>query len=351
MLYSRDYFVYLETLAIAKTFIEVWTQSISVSMVQSEQKEIESHKADEKIRKYNADGQLLAYRSENKEKHLVVSKGKDPATRWEKLIPAKVKRPIPNQKRWTIPDNWDQRIYYKRNSIAYGFYHVPEVDVWAKVSIPTNNWLIDAWYGVESVGKLNFEPVGNLASKKEIRELADKYEEKYSRENVEKNAELIREIADNWDLVEKELEMATEFVLKEGVQEKLSDRSRIRADEKGQIEFNYRVFRPEDILSDVIDLSKYDMPLSIAFDEIRGEDLIPDHYAFRPRIDSSDIDMEYYLKGLIESGLNPAKAIDYYMVEQKEISQTKWASMRNIDQSTVSNNVKKATRKLKSAHQ
>lgn len=52
------------------------------------------------------------------------------------------------------------------------------------------------------------------------------------------------------------------------------------------------------------------------------------------------------LVGLIERGCTPAEALDYYMVELGPHTQTSWAAIRGINQSSVSENISKAREKL-----
>jgi len=306
--------------------------------------------SDELVREYRTPpgDRLYAYRSEDGDHHIVVSRGDEPGTRWEKRIPTTVKRPIPGQKRWTIPENWEQRVYSKRDSIAYSLYYVPESDVWARVSIPTNDWLTDAWYRVKAVGDLNVEPVGELGSSYDVRQLANEYEEKHNADGVEEDAEAFREIADNWDIVEEDLRLTTEWVRDEGLDEMQPGDQPIHADRDWQIEFHQdRIFRPGEALKQAVDLSEYEIPLSVIFDELREAGLLPSHYSFELVLDDSSIDMEYYVRGLIEAGASPAEAVDYYMVEVEDLTQTAWAEERGVDQSTVSGNVSQAKDEFK----
>lgn len=49
---------------------------------------------------------------------------------------------------------------------------------------------------------------------------------------------------------------------------------------------------------------------------------------------------------LVERGLTPAEAVDYHAVVEEGLSQTEWGQRRGIAQSSVSENVSKARRKL-----
>lgn len=297
--------------------------------------------SDGQVRRYSADGTLYAY--QEGDDHVVVSRGREPATKWTDRVPATVERPVPGQKRWTIPDNWEKRAVSKRDTIAYGLFYVPDSDVWARVSIPTNDRLVDAWHRVQAVGNLNAKPAGKIGSRHEIIEFANEYEDRYDAEGVEDEAEVIREIAKNWEVVEKELDMATDWVCPDGLDHIRVGDQPISTDEDWVIEFYDMIFRPEEALERVVDLPD-DIQLSIILDELA--DLLPDRYRFELTLDDSSIDMEYYIQGLIEAGVSPAEAVDYYMVEVKGWTQTEWADKRGVDQSTASGNVSQAESKL-----
>jgi len=305
--------------------------------------------SDELVREYRTPpgDRLYAYRSDDGDHHIVVSRGDEPGTRWEKRFRATVERPIPGQKLWTIPDNWEKRVHSKRDSIAYGLFYVPDSDTWARVSIPTNDWLTDAWYRVKAVGDLDVEPVGELASSYELRQHADDYEQDHNVEPAKEDAELLRKIADNWSVVEEDLRLTTEWVRDEGLDQMQPGDQPIHADRDWQIEFHQdEIFKPLRALGEGIDFDEYDIPASALLEELRDVGL-PSHYSFELTLDDSAIDMEYYTRGLIEAGASPAEAMDYYMVEIVGMTQTAWAKERGVDQSTVSGNVSQAKEKFK----
>lgn len=43
-------------------------------------------------------------------------------------------------------------------------------------------------------------------------------------------------------------------------------------------------------------------------------------------LDDTGIDMEYHVRGLIEAGVSPVKAVEYYMIEVKGLTKTEWVS-------------------------
>jgi len=305
----------------------------------------EVRNSDELVRDYRTPpgGRLYGYRADDGDHHVVVSRGSEPATEWEKRVPATVERPIPGQRLWTLPDNWEQRVVSQRDDIAYGLFYVAESDVWARVSIPTNDWLSDAWYQVTAVGDLAVKPVGDLGSSFDVRRLADEYEERHGHEAAGEDAQAIREIASNWGVVEEELRHATEWVRTDGLDEMQPGGQPLHADRDWQIEFHSnRIFRAGEALKQVIDISEYEAPLSVLLDELRDADLLPSYYEFELTLDDSALGMQHYTRGLIEAGASPPEAIDYHMVEIVGMTQTAWADERGVDQSTISGNVSQA---------
>jgi len=296
--------------------------------------------SDDRVRHYSADGYLYAYREGNE--HVVVSRGRDRGDNWTKRVPAERRRVVPGQKLWTVPDNWEHRATSKRDTIAYGLYRIPETGHWVKLSHSTNDHLVDCWYQVKAVGDLDVSPVGDLGSRHEVRTLASEF-------TVEEDAEALRDVADNWAAVEEDLRETVEWVATEGLDELGGGDQQVPVDSDWQVEFHQdRVFRPGEALKREMDLSEYEIPLSVILDELREAGLLPSYYAFELSLDSSAVGMEYYTRALEEAGCSSPETLDYYWVEIAGMTQTQRADERSVDQSTVSGNVSKAKGKLDS---
>ena len=289
---------------------------------------------------------LYAYRTDDGDHHIVVSRGNEPSDRWEKRVPAERDRLVPGEQLWTIPDNWELRVRDSRDDHAMGLFYNDEIDTWARISIPTNNWLTDAWYGVKAVGDLEVEPDGNLGSSYDVRQYADEFEQQHEGEEVAEDAEAFRAVADGWDEVEEELRLTLDWVRDEGIEQlRAADQPLSTSD--WEVEFRNRVFRSGDALERAADLSDYEIPTSELVDQLRRADLLPGYYRFELGLDDSGIDMEYYMQALIEAGCSPPEALDYYMVEIADMTQSEWADERGIAQPSVSGNIKDAKRLLK----
>lgn len=301
-------------------------------------------RSDDLVRSYTTPPgeRLYAYRTDDGDHHIVVSRGKEPGDRWEKRVPAERDRVVAGQQLWTIPDNWEKRAHVTRDSIAYGLFTVPETDHWVKLSIPTNDWLGDAWYGVKAVGDLSVEPVGELGTARDVHEIAREYE---ADGHVE-SAVAMGKIADNWDAVETDLEMTLEWVRDEGLDQQQPGDQPIRLSDDWELEFHQdRIFRPGEALGREVDLSECEIPDGVLLDELRNAGLIPSYYKFKLGLDDT-VGMEYCMRALTEAGCSPPEALDYYMVEVKGLTQSGWADERGIAQPSVSKNVKNAKRAL-----
>lgn len=271
--------------------------------------------------------------------HVVISRGDEPATRWKKIESATVEHPVEGLQRWTIPDNWDRWGTATQDTIAYGLFHVPESDVFATLSIPTNDWLVDAWYGVKKVGSLSVTPVGELGSSLDVRNLARQLEE----EGRDNDAEAFRALGSNWDVVEKELNAAVEWVRDEGLDNLRSHGRPLQVDERWHIEFSReRIFRPTESIQQAIDTNEYDIPANIMTDHLNDEGLLPDYYRFALSVDSEAINITHCIRGLVEAGATATEAVDYCMTELAGDTQQQWANSRGVAQPTVSENVSRA---------
>jgi len=284
---------------------------------------------------------LYAYR--DGDEHVIISNGSEPNTRWTDRVPAERDRLAPGEQLWTIPDNWEQRVHVTRETIAYGLYYNADLDIWAKISIPTNNWLVDAWYAVKSVGELDVETAGDLGSQSDVLAAADDFAEAGHKDD----AEAFREIANNWPEFEREQGMAADWVRSEGLWDSVSGDVSVQLDEDWTAEFQQHIFKATNVLEQATDIDEYDIPAREAVEELRRRDLLPNPYRFRVGIDPSSVDMTYHVRALVEAGCSASEALDYHMVENEGMSQTDWATERSIDQSTVSGNVSDAKRELK----
>lgn len=302
----------------------------------------EVRNSDDAVRHYSADGHLYAYR--DGDEHVVVSRGKEPSARWTRRVAAERKRVVPGQQLWTIPGNWRQVASIPRDALDYGIFSVPETSQYVTLSIPTNEYLVDAWYGVKAVGELTVAPVGDLGSRRDVQQIADEY----AADGHEKDAEAMQEVASAWGAVEKELEAAVEWVRNEGLKQIRAGDQPLPASSDWTIEFNRdRVYRPGETLARETNIENYEIPLGVILDELRDHAGLPSYYKFEMGVNGSERTMQHDVRALIEAGCSPPQALDYYMAEFEGLSQSAWADERGKAQPSISKNVSEGESHLK----
>jgi len=232
----------------------------------------------------NPDGTVVAYR--DGDEHVVISRGDEPRTRWTKRVPAERMDVESGDQLWTIPDNWECVARESRDAIAYGIYEIDGSNNMVKLSIPTNNHLVDKWYGVKRVGSgLTADAEGTLGTADDVRALADDLESD-DIDHVD-DPEALRRIADHWDAVEEDLQMAEHWVAGEGIDQQRPVPQPLHLDDWAT-EFQTRVFKPGEVIEREVDLSDLDTDTSLLLDALRDDDLLPSHYRFRISLEVSD---------------------------------------------------------------
>lgn len=299
----------------------------------------EARHDDSLVREYSADGHLYAYR--DGDDHVIVSNGREPHTRWERVEPAIRRRLVPGQKLWTIPDNWELRIFSKRDDHARGLYFEVETELWADISIPTNNYLVDAWYSVQAVGALDAETVGDLGSLGDAYGVADELDDV-----DEALADGVREVARNWRQLGEAYDHDLEYAIEDGPWwDDLQAGEYVSVSSDFVFEAAQALYRPDLFVEDAIELPDGISARDVTR-ELREAGLLPNPYEARFSVDGSDIGMRYLVRALIETGCSATAALDYHMVECEGLTQTAWADERGGHQPTVSDNVATAKRHL-----
>lgn len=297
---------------------------------------------DDLVRDYSPLPHHRCYAYRDGDTHVVVSKGDEPAERWVREAPATLTRPIEGQRLWTIPDNWETFARSTRETIAYEIHYVPETDSYVELSVPTNDHLVDAWYGVQSVGDLIVEPASELGTPEDVWEAREAYVESHGEDDV---AAVLKTLVDAWIHVETELGYALEQVRDERLPEP-TDAEPISADDEWMVTFPNYYVRIQDAIEREYEFPGDRTALSIALDELRDAGVLPRQDAVRLSVTSMEQDTEYVIRGLVGSSASASAALDYAMVTSGELTQTEWATERGVDQSTVSENVRKAERVL-----
>jgi len=292
---------------------------------------------DDEVRHYSADGTLYAYREEGE--HVVVSRGRDRGNKWTKRVPATRDAVVEGEHLWTIPDNWEHRVSIDGvGDRRYAIYHIPESSVDVELSVPENNHLVDAWYGVQTVG-----------------ELAVTYED-----SIDWDA-LDHEIEAGWDIdavaedttdaleslqlrrrsFEREFaEQVDEFAeeaLFEGAHEPVAMQGRT-TDPWGD------VFDAEPLVEEYLDVD--DETHETVMETLNAASVIPHYPEVHVEVTECQLPEGYRIRALTEAGCSPPQAVDYLMTEIVGDSQTAWAETRGKAQPSISSNVSDAKQEL-----
>lgn len=304
-------------------------------------------------RTYSADGTLRAYR--DGDEHVVVSNGRDRSDQWTKRVPAERTHVAPGEHLWTIPDNWEQtyRIDHGDHHNPQRIYRIPETDVEVRVSVPHNNYLVDAWYGVQSVGESVVTFAGELDRDAARQALEDAEESGRHDDLVIKGLRGLVERDYRWDAFVS----AFEESIAEYGPEALEPRGhhevrRVTADGTDPWHDHYEI---DYVLADAIGHTvENDMDVLRAIESLLQEPpsgsvsaAVPIYPEVTVKMDTSGVGADYHIQALVQAGCSPAEALDYYYVERVGMSQTAWAAERDCDQSTVSKNIRGAKRELK----
>ena len=259
---------------------------------------------------------------------------------------------MPGQKLWTIPDNWEKRVHSSRDSIAYGLFYIPESDVWVKLSIPTNNWLVDAWYAVKSVGSLTVEPATEVGNYSQMRDALDDYQQTIDGEDLPEDIhqaeqDIIEAVRRNWRSVRDGVNEATR--MHEAPWDDPSSPV-TRVDGEWVYEDQMPIFRPKVDIKHVADVDQWtdnhDTALSEIIRTLRNDGILPNPYKLQLGINSSTLDMDYYIRACEAWGCSPTEALDYYYVEVDGETQTDRAERRGVGQDAVSRVISGAKNEL-----
>lgn len=298
--------------------------------------------SDDEVRHYSADGTLYAYREDGE--HVVVSQGKEPATKWTKRVPARRTAVAPGEQLWTIPDNWQHYCNIRDTDVStYAVYHIPGPDVEVLVSAPTKTHLVDAWYGVKRVGELT-ATYDDEIDWDELREFVDEFED---RDEVDEEVlDALRSLYRRSTSVENDFEQAVnEFALESlertyGLDDHANTLEDWTVDPWGE-----HAFQSDDIVRD--HLTHHGDVDDEVLEELSRLSVIPRYPRVRVDVESGvGLPKGYHMRALTQAGMTPPEALDYRMVEQLEMSQSEWARERGIAQPSVSSNVTQAKRKL-----
>ncbi|AUX08259.1 hypothetical protein AArcSl_0609 [Halalkaliarchaeum desulfuricum] len=291
---------------------------------------------DLEVRRYG-NSALYAYREGDD--HVIVFKGNES---WTKRIPARRNATVPNERLWTVPENWVPKLEIKGDGDRdYTVYRIPENKVDVLISVPVTVDADEAWYGVESVGKLRFS----------LDETLDQYEFSAALSDIEAQSnhdedvlEALRRIERKWLIFKREYESRVDDCSPDVFWDAVESNGTPRIDGRSVDPWEDS-FDVAHLLEEILDI---DENVSRTVKEILEDvDAIPVTPSIEVTVEEDDSFADYFdFQGLIEAGCSPAEAVDYAMVVLTERTPEEWAATRNVDLNTVGENIQKARQQL-----
>lgn len=297
------------------------------------------HTEDE-VRTYSADGTLYAYREGDE--HVVVSRGREARDKWTKRVPAERTAVVTGEQLWTIPDNWEKRLAINgAGSSRYAVYRIPETGVDVCVTVPSKNHLVDAWYGIRSVGGLSvtYDDSCDWDALDDCVEVVRDIDE-VSDEVVDALAELSRRS----DSFEREFEAEVNEFAEEALFETRTPGT--PSIEGWTVDPWGDIFVVESLVGEFLDIGGE--TLEGVMMDLRNENIIPSYPTVKVDVaDRAGLPEGFDDFALTEAGCSPPEAMDYKMTEILGLSQTEWADdYRRKTQGSISGNVGEARKKL-----
>lgn len=291
------------------------------------------------VRYYSAGGHLYAYR--DGDDHVVVSRGNDPQTRWTKRVPAERAAILAGEHLWTIPENWEHRVNIEGAAEArYAIYHIPETDVDVLVTVPHKKHLVDAWYGVQSVGELTVT-----------------YDDELDWDELEARLEDLEDVeeadADVVDALETIYGLQARFERKfiEGVDIHAKRALFEGAHEPVPVtEWTTEpwgdTFDIEPLVRDFLEVDNETRDGVLR--ELKEADVFPRYPTVRVDVDDEASRPDGYdIRALVEAGASGAETVDYLITEHYDLmTQTDWSEVRGKGPSAISKNVSGAESEL-----
>lgn len=302
----------------------------------------EVRNSETEIRRYRG-GTLYAYRDDDE--HVVVLDGNES---WTKRVPARRTATIPDERLWTIPDNWTKKLEIANNDgREYAVFRIPETEVDLLVSTPVSVDANEAWYGVEAVGELRFSISDTLDQYGLSTGLTDLELEEDHNEDV---LEALRRTERQWLTFKREYENyfednAPEAFWNEVKENDWDDRDRTPRIDGRSIDLWEELNDVNSLLVDALDIDE-DISATVA-ELLVDVGAIPDV----PTVELTVVENEtlpdgFDLQALIEAGCSPDAAVDYAMVVRSEKSPHWWAAIRNVDPDVVGDNIREARQQL-----
>lgn len=292
------------------------------------------------VRHYSADGYLYAYRDDDE--HVVVSRGNDPRAQWVKRVPAERTAVIPGEQLWTIPDNWTRILQISvTTTVRKIVYYIPETGTHVVISASNYDHIVDAWFSVDAVGRLDATYDDTIDWDNLRDEITSLEQSDTSDQEV---IDALNELLRNRRSFEREFIDKVNLYGLDAIVGDADQPPRLAGwtTNPWQDGFNAKRF-----VRSVIDGDEE--VLSRVANKVEEASVIPMYPTLQVELNQGEgLPDGYYIRALIEADLSAAEAVDYLITEHLgQIDETEWAEIRGEKASIIQEHTDGATTKLK----
>ena len=302
---------------------------------------------------------MIAYRDDDQ--HVILIKTEDGEIK-EERAPAERQRVVPGQKLWTIPDNWLG--IYKHDEYAIFRPQWDDLEYFIRVETSSDRPkdVGEIQYIISEVGVDSPELTTEVGSQSEMETTLNWYEE-WAEEQFdyiyddEVRSHVFGQFREHWDVITQSIHNELEIISNGWLPLSPDDESSPgpfggahQLDSEGNYQLDdYTDGSPFDLFQVGAEFNKRfdsgdlgDAPglmIPRVCQYLQHRSILPRTNMVKITLDESKLDMDYYIRALVEGGCSPAEALDYYYVEIDGITQTEQAERRGVGQDTVSRNV------------
>lgn len=291
------------------------------------------------VRYYEADGHLYAYR--DADIHVVVSRGREPQTRWVTQTPADRRAVVAGEHLWTIPDNWNCRVTIDGVGVRqYAIYQIPETGVDVLLTVPNKNHLVDAWFNITRVGTLDVT-YDDAVAWDELERTLTQFRGDDTVDACVLDA--LETLNRRRRAFEREFARGVDMCAEENLFE--NAHKPVPVDE-WTTEPWLGHYPTDRLLEDFLDIDGETR--AGVTDALSLGGVVPTRPTVRVDVDDSGSRPDgYEIRALVEAGMSGAEAIDYLITEHHDLmTQTEWATRQDKTASAVNKNVSAAESRL-----
>lgn len=262
---------------------------------------------------------------------------------WMKHVPAERRAVLQEQRLWRIPDNWEHfaRIANKHSPDEI-LYHIPESGVYVVVVDLEQKDGARSGYRVDTIGTLVIE-ITDMPDKMALIEVLERIDDGEADDVSAEVRDALRLLLDRW------LSFERAYL---SYYKKWSDKRawrEFKAD--SDVTFDAWSIEPWDqrqsvghLVNEVCYVGR---TVSTSVNEVLMEaDVVSPSPTVTITIQDTQLPMGYRVQALVEAGCTPSEAVDYLAERFENESRASWDSIREVDESTVRENVRAARNAL-----